>query len=384
MSFFKPVPLSDYRKCTLSQGKEWVIYYYVKNPETGKLQRVRIKVNRIRSIKERKRQAKEIMAAIDQRLVLGWNPLLEAKAPRAFVPLYTALDDFLQIKKREMEESSWRTYSSLVKSFKRWLEGEGIDGKSYACSATAELALKYMNMVEKKMSARTYNNYIGFYKGMFRWMMERGYVGDNPFERIAKKSKRLLKKNRRMLTDDELRTVLQFVRDENKEYLAMCLLCYCCFIRPKEIALLRCSDIDLQGQLIHVRSEIAKNDNESYRTIPDDIMPVMRELDLSHKDWFLFGENDGPGNFAPSKVQVCSRKIAKWWDRRVRKACGFSNEVKFYSLKDTGITNMLGKGVPINLVQQQADHSSVAMTAIYVGHRQEATKELREADIVTM
>ena len=35
---------------------------------------------------------------------------------------------------------------------------------------------------------------------------ERGYVGDNPFERIAKKSKRLLKKNRRIRVCWRLRT----------------------------------------------------------------------------------------------------------------------------------------------------------------------------------
>ena len=42
---------------------------------------------------------------------------------------------------------------------------------------------------------------------------------------------------------------------------------------------------------------------------------------------------------------------------------------------------MLGDGVPINLVQKQADHSSVAMTAIYVGQKPEASEELRETSI---
>ena len=43
---------------------------------------------------------------------------------------------------------------------------------------------------------------------------------------------------------------------------------------------------------------------------------------------------------------------------------------------------MLGGGVPINLVQQQADHSSVAMTAIYVGKSAGASEELKKADIM--
>ena len=65
-----------------------------------------------------------------------------------------------------------------------------------------------------------------------------------------------------------------------------------------------------------------------------------------------------------------------------RMACDFPMELQFYSLKDTGITNMLVDGVPINLVQQQADHSSVAMTAVYVGKKPEADKKLRKLEIL--
>ena len=43
---------------------------------------------------------------------------------------------------------------------------------------------------------------------------------------------------------------------------------------------------------------------------------------------------------------------------------------------------MLKDGVAINLVQQQADHSSVAMTAIYVGKSPAANKQLQGIDIL--
>ena len=43
---------------------------------------------------------------------------------------------------------------------------------------------------------------------------------------------------------------------------------------------------------------------------------------------------------------------------------------------------MLGEVTAINLVQQQADHSSVAMTAIYVGHTGTASDELKKTSIL--
>ena len=57
-------------------------------------------------------------------------------------------------------------------------------------------------------------------------------------------------------------------------------------------------------------------------------------------------------------------------------------EVMFYSLKDTGITNMAAAGVPVSFIQQQADHSSLAMTSIYCQRSGKATEELKGVDIL--
>ncbi len=382
MSLFVPIPYKDYRKCALTEGSgAWYVSYYARHPDTGKLRRVRIKVTHIHGIRERRRAAHEMMSAIDQRLALGWNPFTERGTPRAFDRLFDAFDAFLRVKTKEMEATSIRTYTSLIKSFKEWLKTMRIDETSYVAAFDRSVAIRYMSKVEAEMSPKSYNNHLAFFKGLFIWMKGKGYVRENPFDGLEKKPKKLLKKNRRMLTDEELKKVLDYVSAENKEYLAMCLMCYCCFIRPKEISLLRCSDIDLEHHLIHIGSDIAKNDNESYRTIPDEAMPVMRTLDLSNKDWFLFGDHKF-WDFRPSRKQVCSRKIAKYWELHIRPACGFGQEIKFYSLKDTGITNMLDSGVPINIVQQQADHSSVAMTAVYVGKKSSADRRIMEAELI--
>lgn len=180
----------------------------------------------------------------------------------------------------------------------------------------------------------------------------------------------------------EITRLFTFLEKENPEYLAICMLCYGCFMRPKEIALLRCKDIDLARQIVHVDASIAKNDNDSFRTIPDDILPVFQRLDLTNKNAYLFGQH-AHYDFSPGKQKICSRKIAAYWNNTIRKECAFPMDVQFYSLKDTGITNMLGNGIPISYVQQQADHSSVAMTAIYVGKKAAADEELKKATILS-
>ena len=381
MLFLQPLPCVNYVPCRLTEGKEWYITFYVQNPETGKLKRIRHKVNRIKSIPARRKVAKSMMAVLDQRLSLGWNPLLEAKAPRANTGLFAAMDSFQKIKGKETEENSMRSYRSFIKTFKAWLTGQGFTNDSFCCSITKDVALSFMDSVESDLSAKTFNNYITFYRTLFNWMESKGYVDGNPFNDIAKKSRRLTKKKRRVMTDAELSRLWSYLQNENAEYLTMCMICYCCFIRPKEIVLLRCSDIDRAHQVIHVKQDVAKNDRDSFRTIPDDLLPFLRRLDLSRPDWYVFGQHDH-SDFRPGPVKMCSRKIAQWWNLHVRTACNFGMDIQFYSLKDTGITNMIGEGTAINLVQQQADHSSLAMTAIYVGKKPEATEELKATGIL--
>lgn len=371
----------DYIPARLTTGKEWYIHYSVIDPQTRKFRRIRKKVNFIPA-KERKVAAAQIVADINTRLALGWNPLISAVSPRAYEKLGDAFKSFLSVKKKELEEGSIRVYVSYVGAFKAWLASRGITDDSYIGAVNRSVALEYMNVIDEddNKTARTYNNYLRFLQAMFNWMKSKGFVAENPFEGIVRKPKRLTVKTRRTLSDEELSRLCAYLQGNNPHYLLAVLLCYGCFIRPKELALLKCSDIDISRQLVHIRPEIAKNDRDSFRTIPNSIMPLLKDVDLSHPEWYLFSKH-AAYDFTPGPVMVCSRKLAKYWADHVRDACDLPMEVQFYSLKDTGITNMLDRGVPINTVQKQADHSSVAMTAIYVGHNSGADEELKSADI---
>ena len=383
MLFSLPHAHLDYVPPKLHRGQtSWYISYYVKNPATGKLKLFRVKVNRYHNQKERIQAAKEIMAGLQERLALGWNPMVSKAAPMATVPAFQVFDTYLRVKNKEMEKQSYATYASYVRIFRGWLESQGCTGTTPISAITEGTARQYMNYLEteKSVSPRSYNNYLSFMVTFLDWMKDKGYIQANVFTGIKRKPRRLMAKKRRMLTDEELGTLFTWLQENNPEYLAVCLLCYCCFMRPKEIALLRCGDIDIRKQLVHVRAEIAKNDKESFRTIPDAMMPAIRRLDLSKKDWFLFGDHPGVrSDFRPSRVAGAKKRFSDYWAGTVRDACGFGLEVQFYSQKDTGITNMLGEGVAINLVQQQADHSSVAMTALYVGHKSTASEELKSS-----
>lgn len=380
-----PKTYIDYYPPKLHKGKDWYIAYYVKNPSTGKMQRFKVKVNRFRTEKEKSRAAKEIIAALSERLALGWSPFLSAEQPKATVAAFDALDAFSRIKSKEMENQSLATYRSYIRVFKNWLVSQGFTEHTLICVIDKAVSIAYMDYLDERddVSPRTFNNYLSFMVTLFDWMMEKGYVQQNFFLGIRRKPKKLIQKSRRMLTNNELAELFHWLAEEDIAYLAICLLCYCCLMRPKEIALLKCGDIDLKNQLVHVRPEIAKNDNESFRTIPDVTLPVFRALDLSRPGWYLFGGHTrNIWDFTPSDRPMNKKKISDFWNKQVRARCGFGDDVQFYSLKDTGVTNMLGANVPITFVSHQADHSSIAITAIYAGKSPNANTVLKAVNIL--
>ena len=374
---FKPPKLHDTGDC-------WYVYYSVKSPETGKFKRYRVKVNR-GTIREKKAAAREIMASLSQKLQLGWSPLSTGQGAKGAVPAFEVFQAFENVKAKEMEAQSLASYRSYIRTFRRFLESVGFTDHSLILSIDHDVARDFMEHLEAddKISPATYNNYLSFMVTFFGWIRRRGYIQENVFEGFDRKPKKLTKKKRRLFEDSELAALFRFLAEENPEYLAICLLCYCCFMRPKEIALLRCSDIDLKHQTVHVSEAIAKNDNESFRTIPTVAMPVFRRLDLARPDFYLFGRKNGDGSAFTPGPESCGRKrIAHFWEKHIKDLDGIGKGVSFYSLKDTGITRTLSEGVALNFVQQQADHSSPAITGIYVGKTAEALEVMKGVDIL--
>ena len=67
----------------------------------------------------------------------------------------------------------------------------------------------------------------------------------------------------------------------------------------------------------------------------------------------------------PGAIEIDPKHFRDHWEN-VRKALGLRKEWKFYSLKDTGITEMCDRKVAPRYVKDQARHSPLAITDIYL------------------
>ena len=81
----------------------------------------------------------------------------------------------------------------------------------------------------------------------------------------------------------------------------------------------------------------------------------------------------------PGSVQIDRRLITIRWSR-LKKELKLDDDYTFYSLKDTGITEMLEKNLSNISVRDQARHSSLAVTDIYTQRRKKADKHIVDLD----
>jgi integrase len=377
MSILQQNKLSiSYIPARLTEGKEWFVSYYAIYPPTGKLRRKKIKLNRIHAIRQRRYVARQLIIEINAKLAVGWNPYTEDEAPKSYHTLMDALTTYMAVQEKELEANTLRSYRSYMKFILGYIENKLNMKDMYVCQFDKYAAADFMLSIKQntKLSNRTYNNYLMFYKILFNWLKQYNYITSNPFDGIKKVARNKTPKIRQLILPIQRKLLCDYLMKHNANYLAMCMMCYYCFLRPNEISYLKVNDIDLTAQTIKIRKEIAKNDNDSIRIIPNVMLPYLQNLQLDgNANQFLFSF-DRQHEFVPGTKHANSREIARYWSK-LRKIIGLPKEVQFYSLKDTGITNMLADGVASNFVQGQADHSSLEITSIYAGTKTPASQE---------
>lgn len=365
---FPAAGFEAYRPAVLKKYKSigWVVEYYSLHPQKKEMRRVQIKMNRIAArfpkVSDFKAYANRAVAQINARLAGGWSPFTENNNSRYYTPISEVAALYLKEKGRELRPDTLRCYSSFTGLFLKWCERE-IPG-AYASLFNRVLAVRYMDDVyDRNVSARTYNNTLKMARAFFSWAREKCYVKENPFELM--KTKREGEKRRTLVPAETRRMITEYLESRGEAgMLCVCRLVFNSLIRPKEIREIRLRDINLEGRYITIPAESAKNHHERYAAITDDVCEYIRGLGPGRyrPECFLFGEG-----FTPSRTQIGTARFRKEWDR-IRKALKLPQAMQLYSLRDTGINNLLKAGVDPLTVMQHADHHDLAMTTRYANH----------------
>ncbi|WP_175392669.1 tyrosine-type recombinase/integrase [Aquimarina megaterium] len=364
----------DFVPAELRENKTWEIVYYCKNPFTNKLQIKRNRVRPLKSIVERRKLAKRMVTTINNKLQHGWTPWITEKNAKSFFKLRQVMDEYLvkmdkEVKKKQKSYDTYRTYKSYVRNINQYLISIG-KPELFIINFDSELVTDFIDYIyyDKNNSARTRNNYLGFLKNLTSYMVERKFIKLDPCQHL--KSISVEPKKRAYIQENYRNTIFEYFDNNNKNFYTLCMSCYYCLIRRTELTKLRVGDVMLINNVIYIESSIAKNKKSKPVTIPDILIPhLARHLSGSNNSQYLFSAN----NFAPGDIPLSPKKISDVWSK-MRKETKLPSSIQWYSLKDSGITDLLLNGVELLRVRDQARHHSISQTEDYI------PKELLRAD----
>lgn len=355
MEVYKLAKLND---ASGDLSKQWFVYYSYRHPETREFVRFKHVIStRLKTKVSRFQRASELIKNVNYRLKSGWNPYAEAEAK--FTNLISAMQHCLEFKSASLRKRSIHTYTHLINCFITFLNKKNLHRITVEefSSKNAREFLDYCK-IEKKITNRTYNNYLSHMRTFFNFLIDREYLNFNPFTRI----KNLQKEDSEItaFTRDEMATLRDKLPAENQELYVVCLLIFYCFIRPAEIMRLRIENFDLRQAIVNIPGHASKNKRQDVVIIPDMLVEEIKKLhwERSNTNMFAFTRKLKPGikEAAPTRIAGIWRE---WADKHDIHKC-------IYQLKHTGAGMALQSGIDVRDLQLQLRHHSLDMTQIYL------------------
>lgn len=360
-------------------GKSSFISYYVLSIDGQKAIRIRNKLNYIKNAKHRKKYAEDLIESILAKLESGWSPLIDEKEQQSKT-LEDAVNLYYSIKEREYEigeirKDTIRSIKSTCKIFLQWASSSNLSSV-YLLRFSTENAVAFMDYVflKRKVSAKTYNNYLVGVSTIFNWFIAQSMIRDNPFRLL--KSKKVKKKSQKVpLTQQERKKLKELLTEENKPFLLVCLLMYHSGIRRTEMTKLCIEDIDFRHKVIRIESENAKMNRFRYASLPNEVVHFMLELNLHEfpAHYYIVGLN-----WCPSEIQMYPGKLTKEF-AKYRTLLKFHPKTTLYSLRKSGGLAKAENGLSVQAIKDYFGHTSLSSAVTYFeNHRSKGNIELKE------
>lgn len=369
----------DYKPAELRTCKTWIIVYYARNPITNEMERFRNRVPVLKNLRERKEYGQKIVFELNEKLKNGWLPFYEVSDIKEFKTTSYCVDLYVEYLEKdftanEKRYDTLRSYKNVTKKFYAYLLEKEPKTK-LILEIKKDIIVRYLDYLfyAKEVKAVTYNNNLILLGIFFKWCVERGYLKNNPTEGILKKKKQ---PKVRQVLNAEVKAKLKAYGENNTAFYAACMLAYYCYIRTTELTKIKVRDVKLFDGYIILHGSNTKNKKDEAVTIPNQLVKLLAiHLEKANNQDYLFGYD----NFASGTKQLTAKKITGKWNN-FRTKHKVASIYQFYSLKDTGITDLLNSGVPAIKVRDQARHYDLKITEGYTSRNKSCDETVRNSN----
>lgn len=353
----------------------WLIEWYNFHPKHKKLQRVRktFNINRIRSTKERKRVASNLVSYLNQALANGWNYFVHelgitSDETSVYNPsLIEALDSALEERKIGRKQRTVESYNSFYNVFSEWLNANSYD-KLPVKLFTHNIFSKFLHdRANQGYSNRNINDYINFYKTTFDIIVDKEIIDKNPIEKI-KYLPKIESSKFELITDNELMQIGTKLKAHNINFYLATLFVGHLFIRPGHLNEIKRKHISFDAETLTMPGAISKNRKNKVKQIFPEIIALMQKLKLHELDneSYIFGKDFEPASLKHNRL---SKDASDLWKRLIINELGIQKHL--YALKHTGATYYINENdhIDSSWLQNQMEHRDLHETETYISKR---------------
>lgn len=365
-------------------NKKWIVYFSVRNPRTGKMERFRKNEGLSANVPAEEKQinADKLIKEYSIKLQAGWTPYNDSEnviyedslgmkhasiynqrraMNNTFAYLASAFMDDIS---RGMTEATKCTYRGKLRELRSWLEYQGIAGDDITSIDQQQLEKFYINLIDaRKLSGNTVKKYTYILKRFWDWCIKHKKCRINPVHGMPTTS-RVIDKAPIPIQKDDLEIIKRTIKEEDPQlWLAMSFEFYCAIRPGNELRLLKILDINLESGTIRISQETAKKRISRLISIPEKFLVTLRDSEYMkyEKSLYVFGRNGKPG------MKALGKNNLRYRFNKFRKRLNMPEQYKFYSLKHTG-ASMLWQEPEISLhdIMTHLGHTRVASTEHYV------------------
>lgn len=365
-------------------GKVWYVQFRCFYEKTDRLERFRhYKGFSKRKTEDQKQKfADDLITDYSQKLVGGWRPWAETKfiykdeieykvVAAGFGKnrndsshLRKHLSEFLKMRKREVGEKTYESYSSKTRLFCQWLEKNGHENiKVY--EITQQMVIEFFSYLidHRKLDRITIRGYKQNLGQMFKYFKIKKLTDVLFPDEIPMPPKTKDFAARPIMEADLQDLLIYFAKNDPQLFLASLMQFFLCCRPGKELRLLKIQDIDISNRQVYITEEDAKKSRRII-TMPDALIEICMQFELNKypHEYFVFGQGG-----KPNLVSVGKNYLTNHFNKG-RTRFNLPKTYKFYSLKHTGAGKILESGATMSELKNHLGHSSFESTLRYV-HR---------------
>lgn len=369
----------DYSISTYNAGgdlsKRWYVYYSVRNPKTGLLERqptIDTGVNIYKTFKERTNALNKLRKAVELALQEGYSPFAKSIVNQIENKQYTISEAFDYIRKKGelvLAKTSFPDFRSRVNRFERWLNEIGCTDLKMI---TRKVAANYLNKVEEESSESNKNNTKANLSMAFSYLKQDFIIDRNVFEEI--KGRKTEPKRHRTYSSEMETKIFERLSETDKILELFVMFVSYGFLRPIEVCRITIGSIDIKDK--HIRFK-AKNKKDKLKIIPDILIERLPDLSLYEKDMYLFTPT-GVG-YWDAEEENRRDYFTKRFNTIIKKHFELGRDYTMYSHRHTSATKIYNE-----LIKKMSYNEAIDTVSLIIGHKSRTStlKYLRDIDAI--